>query len=380
MQQTAQILSSNHQHNPRPGPPAQNQQQSPDQQLHFQQQNQQHQLQANGQTVINTTNPNLPNYQDPLSASYAQGTMAQENATRLRKLSTWICELRNPEKRDNALTELARNRDEDPDLAVLLWQSKFTVLILVQEIMAVYEYMSPPTLTPAMSNRACNALALFQCIASHPKTRNELVECRIPVFLYPFLRANTSETTSTSSKTTTTQQPLDFLRLTSLGVIGALVKAEDERGTKFLLQNDYMPMGLNIIEHGNELTKIVSTFILLRILSTPEGLLHCCHTYERFSHVAFILGKVVAKLGDDIESGNGDPKQQCKLLNKIIRCYVRLCDNEKALKALNECLPDRLKSDFFNKILKNTACDDVITEQLLTRLRHIIHVKQTNEK
>ena len=52
-------------------------------------------------------------------------------------------------------------------------------------------------LTPAMSNRACNALALFQCIASHPKTRNELVECRIPVFLYPFLRANTSETTST---------------------------------------------------------------------------------------------------------------------------------------------------------------------------------------
>ena len=55
-------------------------------------------------------------------------------------------------------------------------------------------------------------------------------------------------------------------------MIGALVKAEDERGTKFLLQNDYMPMGLNIIEHGNELTKIVSTFILLRILSTPEGL------------------------------------------------------------------------------------------------------------
>ena len=178
-----------------------------------------------------------------------------------------------------------------------------------------------------MSNRACNALALFQCIASHPKTRNELVECRIPVFLYPFLRGSSTEaekSNSNTTKVTTMQQPLDFLRLTSLGVIGALVKAEDERGTKFLLQNDYMPMGLNIIEHGNELTKIVSTFILLRILSTPEGLLHCCHTYERFSHVAFILGKVVAKLGDDIESGNGDPKQQCKLLNKIILINILL--------------------------------------------------------
>lgn len=62
--------------------------------------------------------------------------------------------------------------------------------------------------------------------------------------------------------------------------------------------------------------------------------------------------------------------------------HVRLCDNEKALKALNECLPDRLKSDFFNKILKTTAGDDHITEQLLTRLRHIIagHVKQTSDK
>ena len=60
--------------------------------------------------------------------------------------------------------------------------------------------------------------------------------------------------------------------------------------------------------------------------------------------------------------------------------HVRLCDNDKALKALNECLPERLKSDFFNKILKTTAGDDHITEQLLTRLRHIIagHVSKQN--
>jgi len=394
LQNQHQLLQNQQLHQQLQNQQLQQQQHQHQQQLNSQNQHQQ-QLHNNNpslisQNPVNVNNP--PNFNDLNSTA-----MANENASRLRKLSTWICELRNPDKRENALTELARNRDEDPDLAVLLWQSIFTVQILVQEIMAVYEYMNPPTLTPAMSNRACNALALFQCIASHPKTRNDLVECRIPVFLYPFLRGNSSESSSSSSsqnakgsdsssqnsKATTMQQPLDFLRLTSLGVIGALVKAEDERGTKFLLQNDYMPMGLNIIEHGNELTKIVSTFILLRILSTPEGLLHCCHTYERFSHVAFILGKVVAKLGDDIESGNGDPKQQCKLLNKIIRCYVRLCDNDKALKALNECLPERLKSDFFNKILKTTAGDDHITEQLLTRLRHIIqvgHVKPNSDK
>ena len=101
-----------------------------------------HQLQhqISNQQAGNNNQTNGCNFSDSNTTA-----MAQENASRLRKLSTWICELRNPEKRENALTELARNRDEDPDLAVLLWQSIFTVQILVQEIMAVYEYMSPPT-------------------------------------------------------------------------------------------------------------------------------------------------------------------------------------------------------------------------------------------
>ena len=71
-----------------------------------------------------------------------------------------------------------------------------------------------------------------------------------------------------------------------------------------------MPMGLSIIENGNDLTKIVSTFILLRILTHKEGLEYCCQTYERFSHVAFILGKVVSTLSSDIEQNRTDPKQQ----------------------------------------------------------------------
>ena len=107
------------------------------QQLNPQNQQQQ-QLQNNNISNVNNNPQN--NFNDLNNTA-----MAQENASRLRKLSTWICELRNPEKRENALTELARNRDEDPDLAVLLWQSIFTVQILVQEIMAVYEYMNPPT-------------------------------------------------------------------------------------------------------------------------------------------------------------------------------------------------------------------------------------------
>ena len=103
---------------------------------------------------------------------------------------------------------------------------------LLQEIVSVYPLLSPPNLTAHVSNRVCNALALLQCVASHPETRQLFLNgsvvsslhvkhpnthachqlAHIPLFLYPFL--------NTTSKT----RPFEYLRLTSLGVIGALVK------------------------------------------------------------------------------------------------------------------------------------------------------------
>ena len=63
------------------------------------------------------------------------------------------------------------------------------------------------------SNRVCNSLALLQCVASHPETRSLFLQAHIPIFLYPFLHTTLSKT-----------RPFEYLRLTSLGVIGALVK------------------------------------------------------------------------------------------------------------------------------------------------------------
>lgn len=42
---------------------------------------------------------------------------------------------------------------------------------LLQEIISVYNLLSPSQLTAAASNRVCNALALLQCVASHNETR-----------------------------------------------------------------------------------------------------------------------------------------------------------------------------------------------------------------
>ncbi len=62
-------------------------------------------------------------------------------------------------------------RDGVPDLAPILWHSFGSMAALLQEVVSVYPALSPPTLSGPASNRVCNALALLQCVASHPDTR-----------------------------------------------------------------------------------------------------------------------------------------------------------------------------------------------------------------
>jgi len=66
-------------------------------------------------------------------------------------------------------------------------------------------------------------LALLQSVASHKDTKSLFLRAHIPLFLYPFL--------NTVSK----GRPFEYLRLTSLGVIGALVKVDDPEVINFLL-------------------------------------------------------------------------------------------------------------------------------------------------
>lgn len=129
------------------------------------------------------------------------------------------------------------------------------------------------------SNIACNVLALFQCIAAHPETRQEFINgifnilmllAQIPIFLYPFLN------------TVNKNKPFEYLRLTALGVIGALVKVDNPDMIQFLLNTEIIPLCLRIMEKGSDLSKTVATFIVQRILLDENGLNYMCNTAERF--------------------------------------------------------------------------------------------------
>ncbi|KAJ6815523.1 putative cell differentiation protein RCD1-like protein [Iris pallida] len=169
---------------------------------------------------------------------------------RMASAEQLVLDLCDPDLRENALLDLSKKREIFQDLAPLLWNSYGTIAALLQEIVSIYPALSPPALSPPASNRVCNALALLQCVASHPDTRILFLNAHIPLYLYPFLN------------TTSKSKQFEYLRLTSLGVIGALVKVDDTEVISFLLQTEIIPLCLRTMEMGSELSKTVATFIV----------------------------------------------------------------------------------------------------------------------
>jgi CCR4-NOT transcription complex subunit 9 len=124
----------------------------------------------------------------------------------------------------------------------------------------------------------------------------------IPLFLYPFLN------------TTSKSRPFEYLRLTSLGVIGALVKNDSSDVINFLLTTEIIPLCLRIMETGSELSKTVAIFIVQKILLDDIGLGYICATYERFYAVGTVLSNMVTQLVE---------QQTVRLLKHVVRCFLR---------------------------------------------------------
>ncbi|KAK4956987.1 RNA-binding protein, CCR4-NOT complex subunit Rcd1 [Elasticomyces elasticus] len=224
--------------------------------------------------------------------------MTEEN----RRVLEWIAQMMNANTRETALMELSKKREQVPELALILWHSFGVMTSLLQEIISVYPLLNPSQLTAAASNRVCNALALLQCVASHNETRALFLGAHIPLFLYPFLN------------TTSKSRPFEYLRLTSLGVIGALVKNDSSEVINFLLTTEIIPLCLRIMETGSELSKTVAIFIVQKILLDDIGLQYICQTYERFYAVGTVLSNMVNQLVE---------QQTVRLLKHVVRCFLR---------------------------------------------------------
>ncbi|KAM3697164.1 hypothetical protein ACJW31_06G091200 [Castanea mollissima] len=259
------------------------------------------------------------------STSGTNNTHRGVHPSRQYYLEQLIVALRNDHTRQEALHLLYKSCGAHEDLALLLWHSFGTIYILLKEIIAVYRLISAPELTESVLMRVCDALALLKCVATHPDTRMLFIKARIPLYLYPLLNNTNKESSH------------ERLRLISLGVIGALVKAGDAEVITFLIENQIIDHCIHCMEVGSVLSKTVATFVVHKILLQDEGLKYCCTFAHRFYAVGHTLAKMVENLPEE------PSEQQLQLLKHIICCYQRLSQSPRACDGLKFCLPTRLR-------------------------------------
>lgn len=228
------------------------------------------------------------------------------------------------DKREEAYKKLNDWRDIEPNIAVLLWHTTGTIAILLQEIISIYPFLANQKLNQKISEKICNVLGLFQCIALDPKTRPLFLKANLHLYVYPLINSHDK------------RRPYEHLRVTSLGVIGALVK-DDPESIKYLVKTELIVLCLRIMKKGDPLSKSVATFIVLKILTDNNGLSYVCQTTERYNAVAQILKVMIEEL--DKKSFNGEDKQEKKMYQRIVRCFLRLSENMKANETLKKFIP-----------------------------------------
>lgn len=231
----------------------------------------------------------------------------------------------------------------------MLWQTSGVMLVLLQELVSIYPHLPAiHALSTEEANRVCNALALLQCVAVHTRTRHLFLDAHMPLYLYPFL------------KTQHQTRSYEYLRLSSLGVIGALVRTDSIRVIHFLVNTEIIPLCLSIIRSGSELSMTVATFIINKILTDNNGFEYLTETNDRTYALLDVLSFAIDKI---ISSPS------IRLLKHVMRCYVRLSEDGNTKRLMRTCFPDNMSS---RAICQLSCLDPMVRrwlEKLLTGMR-----------
>ncbi|XP_050379907.1 uncharacterized protein LOC126797303 [Argentina anserina] len=185
----------------------------------------------------------------------------------------------------------------------------------------------------------------------------------IPLYLYPFIGTENKD------------KPHEYLRLSSLGAIGALLKGHppnrdevDPEIIHFLLESQILCFCIRCMEVGTVLSRTVATFIVERILATDEGLNYCCKFGDRFYVVTRFLGKMTDKLVEE-------PSR--RLLKLIIKCFTELSKGPRDSDSLRCCIP---KSLAYPNIINLLSGDGDAMRRLQQLLKNVqAHISTTGE-
>ena len=260
-----------------------------------------------------------------------ENSLNMKNEEEEELIIKYIEEIKNEDKRSNAIENLYKFKGKNKNLAIYLWYSSGTMAAFLQEIINTYQYLTTSKFTNEILNKAKYIVSLIQEIALHPKTRKEFLDSQILVFLYPFLRC--------SSKI----KSYDVIRVTSLGVIAALVKIDDSDVINYLIKTEIIPIILRNMEKGTEIIRSTASFIIQRIIEDINGIKYMCDLRERLYVILSVLNSTIQN------------KPSKRIIKDVLKIYLGLKENKEAKSLIRQYFPKKLRDINFVSTLDESA-------------------------
>ena len=246
-------------------------------------------------------------------------------------LIKWINELKDEEKRTKAICKLSEYSEKNHNLPIYLWYSQGTMAILLQEIISSYKIISSDKLTQEKAAKICNILLLLTSIASHNEIRYKFIESKMPIFLYPFL------------KSASTVKHNEYIKLLTLTVFSTLIKTQDPEIISFLINTQFIPILLNIIDKGPSLSKYSACIMIHLIVKADEGLKYICEEKMRYSAIILFMRHMLKN------------KNNQKIIFYTLKIFLRLAENNEARIILKNELLKEIKEKNFTKHLNDAS-------------------------
>lgn len=134
------------------------------------------------------------------------------------------------------------------------------------------------------------------------------------MYVFPFINLLTKHRT------------VELLKVSSLGVIGALLKGDDSsEAVRHLVKTELIVLCLRIMKKGSDVARTTATFIVMKILLDNAGLEYICRTEDRMQAVAQILRDLM----DEIDANKSSDAKEQKMVSQILRSFLRLSENPR---------------------------------------------------
>ena len=276
------------------------------------------------------------------SSSKTEEILDEDEDTILIK---YISEIKNESTREKALTNydlydyyIKKSKEK---IALFLWYSGGTVAVILQEMIKLYEYLTPKNtkkISDEISCKAVNVIFLFQCLASNPITKKELIESEILVYILPFLSL------TPNSKNTY------VIKITTLGMLHTLSENCDIETFQFLEKYEIIPKLLSFIIYGKEKEREYSFRIIQNVINNLTVLDYICQVKERIKAISITFKKILSS-----NSFN------CSKLKKytIKLLYHLSTENKEAKNIIKKDLYELIKNLSFNNNLDENGKNDL---------------------